>query len=179
MGRHQYPVRSGCGAVGSALPWGGRGRGFKSRHSDHKKQADSLSLFFCFFRMLYQAHHSTYRQDSSDNRINYYHPVRCSINIKHSLENAPDCERCNCRIPEIQKDTVRLNPFQCHDTVKQCAHRQRNRKGINHIIRINFMTEMFIHCPEKCKPCRNYQISENVFQQSVIRCIQCHSLPFP
>ncbi len=26
---------SGCGAVGSALPWGGRGRGFKSRHSDH------------------------------------------------------------------------------------------------------------------------------------------------
>ena len=25
---------SGCGAVGSALPWGGRGRGFKSRHSD-------------------------------------------------------------------------------------------------------------------------------------------------
>ena len=26
---------SGCGADGSALPWGGRGRGFKSRHSDH------------------------------------------------------------------------------------------------------------------------------------------------
>ena len=26
---------TGCGAVGSALPWGGRGRGFKSRHSDH------------------------------------------------------------------------------------------------------------------------------------------------
>ena len=28
---------SGCGAAGSALPWGGRGRGFKSRHSDHWK----------------------------------------------------------------------------------------------------------------------------------------------
>ena len=28
---------SGCGADGSALPWGGRGRGFKSRHSDHFK----------------------------------------------------------------------------------------------------------------------------------------------
>ncbi len=27
---------SGCGADGSALPWGGRGRGFKSRHSDQK-----------------------------------------------------------------------------------------------------------------------------------------------
>ncbi len=26
---------SGCGAVGSALPWGGRGRKFKSCHSDH------------------------------------------------------------------------------------------------------------------------------------------------
>ena len=25
---------SGCGAVGSALPWGGRGRKFKSCHSD-------------------------------------------------------------------------------------------------------------------------------------------------
>ncbi len=25
---------SGCGAVGSALPWGGRGRPFKSGHSD-------------------------------------------------------------------------------------------------------------------------------------------------
>ena len=29
---------SGCGAVGSALPWGGRGRGFKSRHSDQCDQ---------------------------------------------------------------------------------------------------------------------------------------------
>lgn len=27
-------VISGCGAVGSALPWGGRGRLFKSGHSD-------------------------------------------------------------------------------------------------------------------------------------------------
>ena len=27
--------KSGCGAVGSALPWGGRGRKFKSCHSDH------------------------------------------------------------------------------------------------------------------------------------------------
>ena len=28
---------SGCGAVGSALPWGGRGRKFKSCHSDQIK----------------------------------------------------------------------------------------------------------------------------------------------
>ena len=27
-------LKSGCGAVGSALPWGGRGRTFKSCHSD-------------------------------------------------------------------------------------------------------------------------------------------------
>lgn len=27
---------SGCGAVGSALPWGGRGRPFKSGHSDQE-----------------------------------------------------------------------------------------------------------------------------------------------
>ena len=28
---------SGCGAVGSALPWGGRGRKFKSCHSDQNR----------------------------------------------------------------------------------------------------------------------------------------------
>ena len=31
---------SGCGAVGSALPWGGRGRWFKSSHSDCKISVD-------------------------------------------------------------------------------------------------------------------------------------------
>ena len=36
--RHRKIVISGCGAVGSALPWGGRGRKFKSCHSDQKKQ---------------------------------------------------------------------------------------------------------------------------------------------
>ena len=30
-------VVSGCGAVGSALDWGSRGREFKSRHSDQLK----------------------------------------------------------------------------------------------------------------------------------------------
>ena len=29
---------SGCGAVGSALPWGGRGRKFKSCHSDQENE---------------------------------------------------------------------------------------------------------------------------------------------
>ena len=31
---------SGCGAVGSALDWGSRGREFKSRHSDQVKRAE-------------------------------------------------------------------------------------------------------------------------------------------
>ena len=31
-----YVVR-GVAQIGSALPWGGRGRGFKSRHSDQLK----------------------------------------------------------------------------------------------------------------------------------------------
>ena len=34
---------TGCGAVGSALPWGGRGRGFKSRHSDQLRSATPIS----------------------------------------------------------------------------------------------------------------------------------------
>ena len=33
---------SGCGAVGSALPWGGRGRWFKSSHSDQEKARVSV-----------------------------------------------------------------------------------------------------------------------------------------
>ena len=30
-------MKSGCGAGGSALPWGGRGRKFKSCHSDQRR----------------------------------------------------------------------------------------------------------------------------------------------
>ena len=37
---------SGCGAVGSALPWGGRGRWFKSSHSDQKKSDKHLLIGF-------------------------------------------------------------------------------------------------------------------------------------
>ena len=36
---------SGCGAVGSALPWGGRGRWFKSSHSDENKAGYVLPCF--------------------------------------------------------------------------------------------------------------------------------------
>ena len=39
---------SGCGAVGSALPWGGRGRKFKSRHSDHSDILRGVHFFFIF-----------------------------------------------------------------------------------------------------------------------------------
>ena len=49
-------LMSGCGAVGSALPWGGRGRGFKSRHSDHlyvtkKITCQKSPIFRTFLRM--------------------------------------------------------------------------------------------------------------------------------
>ena len=39
---------SGCGAVGSALPWGGRGRKFKSCHSDQKGDSQESPFFFVF-----------------------------------------------------------------------------------------------------------------------------------
>ena len=41
---------SGCGAVGSALPWGGRGRKFKSCHSDQKTEIVRSPFFFVFRR---------------------------------------------------------------------------------------------------------------------------------
>lgn len=37
---------SGCGAAGSALDWGSRGREFKSRHSDQKKTKSHDLVFF-------------------------------------------------------------------------------------------------------------------------------------
>ena len=44
-----YHSLSGCGAVGSALDWGSRGREFKSRHSDQNRLiAFRLSVFFLF-----------------------------------------------------------------------------------------------------------------------------------
>ncbi len=42
-----YLSLSGCGAVGSALDWGSRGRKFKSSHSDQNKESTFVgSLFF-------------------------------------------------------------------------------------------------------------------------------------
>ena len=42
--------KSGCGAVGSALPWGGRGRKFKSCHSDQGDSKES-PIFFVFLHI--------------------------------------------------------------------------------------------------------------------------------
>ena len=43
-------LKSGCGAVGSALPWGGRGRKFKSCHSDQiKPKTNRFRLYFLHF----------------------------------------------------------------------------------------------------------------------------------
>ena len=41
---------SGCGAVGSALPWGGRGRWFKSSHSENEKGRRKRRPFSCVCR---------------------------------------------------------------------------------------------------------------------------------
>jgi hypothetical protein len=46
--------QSGCGAVGSALDWGSRGRKFKSCHSDQKGQLFGCPFLFCF---LFSAYH--------------------------------------------------------------------------------------------------------------------------
>ena len=55
--------RSGCGADGSALPWGGRGRWFKSSHSDQK----NTDTFWCryFFRLRCTMQNHEFFQKSS------------------------------------------------------------------------------------------------------------------
>ena len=40
---------SGCGADGSALPWGGRGRWFKSSHSDQRDAGPNSLLGSALF----------------------------------------------------------------------------------------------------------------------------------
>ena len=72
---------SGCGAVGSALPWGGRGRGFKSRHSDQNPATERLRDFFMLSKgftavFIYVILYSeSYRE-----RMNH-HAHRSSLNI--------------------------------------------------------------------------------------------------
>ena len=46
---------TGCGSDGRALPWGGRGRKFKSCHSDQNSVEISrfLHYFFAFLAELY------------------------------------------------------------------------------------------------------------------------------
>lgn len=46
---------SGCGAVGSALDWGSRGRKFKSCHSDHKDSFLAVLFYFAFYFWLSSA----------------------------------------------------------------------------------------------------------------------------
>ena len=47
---------SGCGAAGSALPWGGRGRKFKSCHSDQKSVRMHNSCGFFLFVIVHIQH---------------------------------------------------------------------------------------------------------------------------
>ena len=45
---------SGCGAVGSVLPWGGRGRLFKSGHSDQNRNLQNTKTVFCWLRFIHR-----------------------------------------------------------------------------------------------------------------------------
>lgn len=57
----QKEATSGCGAVGSALPWGGRGRTFKSCHSDQiKPKTNRFRLYFLHFRSKIECFSTTF-----------------------------------------------------------------------------------------------------------------------
>ena len=49
---------SGCGAVGSALPWGGRGRKFKSCHSDQTQKSPASLALTGFLLYAYKSRHA-------------------------------------------------------------------------------------------------------------------------
>ena len=49
VGSSSAKQKSGCGAAGSALPWGGRGRKFKSCHSDQNRAFFGMLDFFLFY----------------------------------------------------------------------------------------------------------------------------------
>ena len=95
------PRLSGCGAVGSVLPWGGRGRRFKSGHSDQRNPTQFRGLFgiawgFCvsgnrMFRALFG--HDFFKKRKSQQKpstespltvsfcLFLYGAASCSINI--------------------------------------------------------------------------------------------------
>ena len=58
---------SGCGAVGSALDWGSRGRKFKSCHSDQKDSFSAVLFYFAFYFRLSEAKFSL-TQKARENR---------------------------------------------------------------------------------------------------------------
>ena len=61
---------SGCGAAGSALDWGSRGRKFKSCHSDQKPLKHWCSaVFLCLLGILPPLFGKTYFHDRIDNTI--------------------------------------------------------------------------------------------------------------
>jgi len=45
---------SGCGAAGSVLPWGGRGRPFKSGHSDQNRSINSVLAAVLWLRFFHR-----------------------------------------------------------------------------------------------------------------------------
>ena len=60
-------MKSGCGAGGSALPWGGRGRKFKSCHSDQK----STMVLNKSHRAFFLAIKGECRQPESAGKVRY------------------------------------------------------------------------------------------------------------
>ena len=81
---------SGCSAVGSALGSGPRGRGFESRHSDHKK------LFHRLVKELFVFHRVT----------GFEQPALATAGHKQSVDCLRGCGRIRARLPHRALWTV-------------------------------------------------------------------------
>ena len=73
----EYTSLTGCGADGSALPWGGRGRGFKSRHSDqlNKKSLRNQALFILALAKNHRKRNTSADRAAATGQKGCYSPV--------------------------------------------------------------------------------------------------------
>ena len=81
-------IKSGCGAVGSALPWGGRGRKFKSCHSDQKGDSSESPFFFVFRpKSRVFSHFSVALHPNASAKSNHIEPQKSGLTtcLTHSL----------------------------------------------------------------------------------------------
>ena len=116
---------SGCGAVGSALPWGGRGRKFKSCHSDQKRRFARVSFLFSTFQHRFFHSTPTFFAPVPILDVCFAYQVLFAIRRPHS----PNLRNVSLRPHGQSQDCLFLSAFQHRFfTIRRLYFRKGKRK---------------------------------------------------